>query len=390
MSSAAAQEHPRSEAVQLTQRLVQMPTTPGQGQREVAELLADRLESAGFAVSTHPSAGDNVEVVARFGDPDAASLCLAAHLDTVPVVEHEWSQDPFGGVIDGDRLWGRGSCDMKSGAAAAVHAAVTWAGRSGLDRAPVTLVLTSEEELGCLGAARLAEDPASLPQVEWLVVAEPTSNRPLLGHRGAVWVDLDATGRSCHASTPHLGENAIDKLVRSLSSVHAWADQHPSTHEVLGGRTLSVGRIEGGVLRNIVPDRARAQLDFRVSDPDEVTGLARALAAEVAGLAEVVEVLALPPVAAEWDDPFVREVRDIARPHLDDAPEPAAARFFTDASVLTPVLGSPSTVIWGPGSADRAHVVDEWCSVREVVAATAMYEQLLDRHAARVRSGASS
>lgn len=379
----------QSEAVLLTQQIVRMPTTPAHGQSPVAELLADRLDGAGFAVSTRTGPGGNTEVVARLGDPDVPSLCLAAHLDTVPVVEQDWSQDPFGGALTEDRLWGRGSSDMKAGAAAAVCAAVTRAQSSPRDPAPLSLVLTSEEELGCLGAARLAEDPSALPLVAALVVAEPTSNRPLLGHRGAVWVDLDASGRSCHASTPHLGENAIDKLVRSLQLVHEWAEQHPSAHEVLGARTLSVGRVEGGILRNIVPDRARAQLDFRVSDPDEVTGLAEALAREVGDLADVSRVLGLPPVHVEWDDPFVRQVRDIAEPGVEGPLAPAAARFFTDASVLTPALGSPPTVIWGPGSADLAHVVDEWCSIREIVTATSMYGELIERHASRAPSGSS-
>lgn len=383
-----SQDTARHEAVLLTQQIVRMPTTPSHGQNEVAELLADRLDAAGFAVTSHPGPGGNTEVVARLGDPDLPSLCLAAHLDTVPVVEQDWSQDPFGGTLTEDRLWGRGSSDMKAGAAALVLAAVDRARSARLGRTPLSLVLTSEEELGCLGAARLAEDRAALPPVAALVVAEPTSNRPLLGHRGAVWVDLDAAGRSCHASTPHLGENAIDKLVRSVQLVHDWVAQHPSTHEVLGDRTMSVGRIEGGVLRNIVPDRATAQLDFRVSDPDEVTALAQALDDEIGDLSRVTRVLALPPVAAEWDDPFVRQVRDIAGPHVDGPLVPAAARFFTDASVLTPALGSPPTVIWGPGSADLAHVVDEWCSAREIVTATHMYGELIDRYAAQLTTAA--
>lgn len=367
------------EAVLLTQQIVRMPTTPAHGQGLVADVLADRLDAAGFDVTTQTGPGNSRNVVARLGDPDTPSLCLSAHLDTVPVVEQDWSRDPFSGTIAEDRLWGRGSCDMKAGAAALVHAAVTHARSSARHPASLSLVLTAEEELGCLGAARLAEDPSTLPPVAALVVAEPTSNRPLLGHRGAVWIDIDAHGRSCHASTPHLGENAIDKLVRSLQLVSCWAQQHPSPHTVLGDRTLSVGRIEGGVLRNIVPDRASAQLDFRVSDPEEVTALAEALVRELGGLAEVSSVLALPPVFSEWDDPFVRRVLAIAEPYVQRPLAPAAARFFTDASILTPALGSPPTLIWGPGSADLAHVVDEWCSVPEIVTATEMYAELIEQ-----------
>ncbi len=312
-------------------------------------------------------------MVARWGRRDVPSLCLTGHLDTVPVVEADWTRDPYGGSVDDGRLWGRGSSDMKAGAAAAVHAAVAHARSAPRSQAPLSLILTAQEELGCLGAAHLAEDPSTLPAVCALMVAEPTSNQPLLGHRGAVWLDLVARGRSCHASTPHLGENAIDKLVEGLRAVHDWVDRHPSGHEVLGNRTLSVGRIEGGVLRNIVPDRAVAQLDFRVSDADDITGLPAALAAVIAGQGDVERVLGLPPVFSSTDAPFVRDVRQVAQAHAVTSPPPAAARFFTDASVLTPALGDPPTVIWGPGGADQAHVVDEWCPVHEIAAAAQMY-----------------
>lgn len=379
------QDHP---AVQLTQQLVRMRTTPDQGQRSVAELLADQLDSAGFDVAVHPVPGNSSNVVARLGPPDVPSLCLSGHLDTVPVVEEDWTADPFAATISDGRLWGRGSSDMKSGAAAIVEAATSYARANPKDPTPLSLVLTAEEELGCLGAARLADDESALPLVDALVIAEPSSNRPLLGHRGAVWLDLVAHGRSCHASTPHLGENAIDKLVRAIQLVHAWAEEHPDDHPVLGSRTLSVGRVEGGVLRNVVPDRATAQLDFRISDAAEVEGLPTALRQELADLADVEEVVTLSPVFCPQTDPFVRQTLDLAGQSLDGVPdEEKAARFITDACVLTPALGSPPTVIWGPGSADLAHVVDEWCSVAEIADATRMYADLIERRAHDRRTG---
>ena len=360
-----------------------MPSTPDRGQEEVAQLLADRLDAAGFGVKIYPGPTNNTNVVARIGPPEAASLCLSAHLDTVPVVEADWTEDPFGGRVADDRLWGRGSSDMKAGAAAIVHAATSYAQENPRNPTPLSLILTAEEELGCLGAARVAEDPSVLPAVDALVIAEPTSNRPLLGHRGAVWLDVIAHGRSCHASTPQLGDNAIDKLTRCLEIVHRWADEHPSDHDVLGARTLSVGRIEGGVLRNVVPDRATAQLDFRICDAAEVSGLSEALRAELADLGEVDDVVLLSPVFCPETDPFVRQTLDLAGSSIDGlADHEKAARFITDACVLTPALGSPSTVIWGPGSADLAHVVDEWCSVPEIVDATRMYAELIERRTA--------
>lgn len=372
-----------SPELELAQQLIRVQSTPeSRNELQVAELLADRLEAAGFDTTVHTYGGHHGNVVARWGSPDVPAVCLSGHLDTVTAVEEDWRYDPYGAEVVGPRLYGRGAADMKSGVAAIVRAAEMYVASSPPDGTPIVLVLTAEEEVGSLGAAALVAEPGSLPESRLLLIAEPTSNQPVLGHRGAVWLDLVARGRSCHASTPELGDNAIEKLVDGLRILLEWCATNHTDHEILGARTMNIGRFDGGVLRNIVPDRAIAQLDFRTPSQQEQATLLDTLAALLENQVTVEPVLSLPPIYTEPTDPMVRIFRDVARDHIELTGGPAVARFFTDASVLTPKLDMVPTLICGPGSPDQAHVVDEWCDTAEIETTTAMYLHLLHRLAA--------
>lgn len=364
--------------VELAQQLIRLPSTPESGgEPRVAELLAERLDSAGFTVELDHYDAAHANVVARWGDPERPAVCLSGHLDTVTVVEDEWSTDPHAAAVIGPRLYGRGAVDMKTGVAAMVLAAEEYVASPPPDAVPLALVLTAQEEVGSLGATALTRDGDLLPESRFLLIAEPTSNQPVLGHRGALWVDLVSHGRSCHGSTPQLGENAIEKLVEALTRVRTWAEETAATHEVLGRRTLNIGRVRGGTLRNIVPDFAAAELDFRTPLEADADRLPDALGELVEDLATVQRVLSLPPVYTPPDDLWVQVVRQVAGRHVDLSNGPLVARFFTDASVLTKALGSVPTVICGPGSPDQAHVVDEWCELDQIGIATAIYADLL-------------
>ncbi len=365
-------------SLDLARQLIRLPSTPGSGgEPAVAALLADRLESAGLDVEVDAYEDDHVNVVARWGDPDRPAVCLSGHLDTVTVVEDDWSVDPHGAGIDGSRLYGRGAVDMKTGVAALVRAVEEYVASPPSAAVPVSLVLTAQEEVGSLGASALARESGLLPASRCLLIAEPTSNQPVVGHRGAVWLDVVAHGRSCHGSTPQLGENAIEKLMDALLLVRGWAAENEVSHDILGHRTLNIGRFRGGALRNIVPDAAIAELDFRTPRAQDATELSSSLAALVGEGLDVQDVLSLPPVFTDPDSPWVELVRDAVRGHIALGDGPAVARFFTDASILTGALGDVPTVICGPGSPDQAHVVDEWCDVDEVRVATQIYGDLL-------------
>src|ERR687887_814635 len=166
----------RVDPVELTRELVRFDTVnPTSTEERCAEHVARLLEGGGFALARHAFAPGRTSLVARHGRGARAPLCFAGHLDTVPLGAAPWTRDPFGGELDGGKLYGRGSSDMKSGVAAMVEAALRLA-KTPLHKAGLTLVLVAGEETGCEGAAHLAKVPGALGRAGALVVGEPTEN----------------------------------------------------------------------------------------------------------------------------------------------------------------------------------------------------------------------
>ena len=216
----------------------------------------------GFAVELVPFGEGRAQLLARIGgQADRLPLGFTGHLDTVPLGAPPWSVDPFAGDIKDGKLYGRGSSDMKSGVAAFVAACITQAGR--LAATPgVLLVITAGEETGCTGAAALAATDGAIGAVGALVVAEPTGNKPLVGHKGALWLEAETKGITAHGSMPEKGVNAIYKAARAVAALEVF-DFNVARHDVLGGPTLNVGTIQGGINMDSVPDRAAIGIDIR-------------------------------------------------------------------------------------------------------------------------------
>ena len=165
---------------------------------------------------------------------------------------------------------------MKSGVAAMVVAACRVARRPDR-RAGLELVITAGEEMGCAGARKIVANPGVLGRVGALVVGEPTGLAPRLGHRGVVWVRLHFRGRTAHASMPQEGDNAVLKAARAAIALSE-RDWGGIAHPVLGTPTLNVGRLEGGLNLNSVPDRAVLGIDIRTVPGQSSAGLLAELA----------------------------------------------------------------------------------------------------------------
>lgn len=363
MSAAA---HP---AVELAASLVRLPTE-GRAETRAADLLAPRLSALGFTIHRHQLAPDRDNLVATRPGPPA--LALSGHLDTVPATAQDWARDPWAGEISDGALHGRGAADMKSGVAAIV-VALEQAAAAGADLRGVSVLFTVGEETGCEGAASLAA-AGVLPPAAALLIAEPTSVAPLLGHKGIVWSRLTARGVAAHGSTPERGVNAIVPIAEAVTALDRLdlATHHP----LLGSATVSPNRIAGGAAVNIIPDHAHAEIDVRLVPGLTPEQALAALRAAVPASVEVTPTTLLEPVASDPDTPLYRAARAAADELGAPRPEPAAATFFTDASVLARALDVPA-VICGPGEAAQAHRVDEHCPLTQIEAAVELYRGLL-------------
>ena len=190
----------------------------------------------------------------------------------------------------------RGAADMKAGVAAMVVAVCRVARLPGR-RAGIELVLTAGEEVGCAGARAVVAHPGVLGRVGALVVGEPTGMAPRVGHRGVVWVRLHFRGRTAHASMPHKGDNAVLKAARAAIALSGH-DFGGIAHPALGRPTLNVGRLEGGLNLNSVPDSAVLGIDLRTM-PGQSGELVLAELARLHPEAEAELLVDCPPLWSE-------------------------------------------------------------------------------------------
>ena len=363
----------------LTRELLAFNTINPPGmERACAQHLGAMLENAGFRVAYHEFAEGRTSLVAQIGGGAARPpICFTGHIDTVPLGHAHWSRDAFAGETDGDRLYGRGSTDMKSGIAAFVIAAIELAPH--LARGPgLTLVITAGEEIGCEGAKYLA-DHRLLDRAGAIVVAEPTANYPYVGHKGLAWFEIETTGVTAHGSMPEVGDNAILKMAGVIGDLQRFRFPVDS-HAVMGKPTLNVGTIHGGLNTNSVPDEARITVDTRTVPGIEHGHLCRSLADLLAPRgASVRKIVDTPALYTEPANEWVQEVFEACTPYLDARPTPKTITFSTDGSDLKRGFGGPPAVILGPGEPRLAHQTDEWCSMDRIDQSTELFVTLMRR-----------
>ena len=363
--------------VKLTQTLVSFDTiNPPGNERPCAEHVGNLLEAGGFSVSYHEFADTRTSLVARIGgSSEGKPLCFTGHIDVVPLGGASWSVDPFAGEIAEGKLYGRGSTDMKSGVAAFVTAALR-VSEEVKDGPGLVLVVTAGEETGCEGAYHLAELDGVLGEAGAIVVGEPTSNKPRIGHKGALWLKATTKGVTAHGSRPEDGDNAVYKAARAITQLEDF-DFNIARHDVLGKPTLNVGTVHGGMNINSVPDLTEIGIDIRTIPAQSHTNLQTQLSGYLGDEVDLEPVIDVDGVLTNTADEWVQEVNEIITGIQGEIPEYKTGTGFTDASVLTPAYGGAPTIILGPGEPYMAHKTDEYCVVEKITEAEAAYMEII-------------
>jgi succinyl-diaminopimelate desuccinylase len=363
-------------ATRLTQDLVRIRSiNPPGDEQPCAEHLAQLLQGAGFAVERYSFADKRMSLVARLSAADGSPpICFTGHLDTVPLGAAAWDFDPLSGDIDGDKLLGRGSSDMKSGVAAIAVAAMALASLP-VRRGGLVLVFTAGEETGCDGARHLAGLRGVLPNAGALVVGEPTGNCPLIGHKGAIWLKAAFKGVTAHGSMPELGDNALHKAAQGILDLAEY-EFHVTKHHHLGRPSLNVGSLHGGLNVNSVPDHAELQVDVRTIPGLANEAILREIGAVLGEEVELSPFVNVGPVASSPQNAWISEVFDLCERESGERIDPKGAPFFTDASILVPAMGNIPAVILGPGETAMAHRTNEYCHVSKIEAAVGLYTEI--------------
>jgi succinyl-diaminopimelate desuccinylase len=394
----------RDELVALTQELVRIPTTnpPGDGYRECAEVIGGRLARRGFAVEYvrgRGTPGDSdryprINVVARReGGPSGRCVHFNGHIDVVEP-GRGWSVAPFGGLVRDGRIYGRGTCDMKGGLAAAIVAAEALVD-SGV-RLPGALEISGtvdEESGGYGGVAYLAERGWFAPsRVQHVIIPEPLNvDRVCIGHRGVWWAELETKGRMAHGSMPFLGDSAIRHMGAVLERLeHELLPRLASRTTVMpvvppGARqsTLNINSVHGGQPEGFdglpapcVADSCRIVIDrrFLVEETLEgVKGEVRELLERLAGerpgfryeLRDLFEVL---PVMADRSGPVVQATLAAVREILGREAEIVCSPGTYDQKHIDRIGRLKDCIAYGPGILDLAHQPDEFVVIDDLVA----------------------
>jgi acetylornithine deacetylase len=376
-------------AVDELGRLIAFDTTSRDSNLALIAHVETLLGDLGVASQRVSNAdGSKANLLATIGPPAEGGVVLSGHTDVVPVDGQAWTSDPFTLQRREDRLYGRGTCDMKGFLALALAAAPDFVGAR-LTR-PVHLAFSYDEEIGCLGApALIREITASVPTPAAVIIGEPTNMEAVSGHKGIASFKVTVLGHEAHSSLTHLGASANMAGIRLMASLVALAEQlerqaDPASLFLPKGASLTVGVVNGGTALNILARKCVFGFDLRTPPGLEPRAIlagffaqAQALDAELKARFPDAGVLVeqrsdVPPLAPQPGGP----AEAFARRLTGDNGPTRAVSYAAEAGQFQ--QAGYSVVICGPGSIDQAHQPDEYVEIAQMERGAAFMARLLE------------
>lgn len=392
--------------VALCQELIRIPTLnpPGAEYLTICEALEARFKAGGWhteLIRAHGTPGDSEayprwNIIARFeGVRPGPCVHFNSHHDVVEV-GHGWTRDPFGGALEGDRIYGRGACDMKGGLAASIVAAEAFVAVNPDFAGAIEISATADEETGGYGGvAYLAEHGRFDPErVQHVIIPEPLGkDRICLGHRGVWWAEIETHGRIAHGSMPFLGDSAIRHMGAVLEEMEATLfpllegkrTAMPVVPEGAKQSTLNINSIHGGegeqdegytgLPAPCVADRCRIIIDRRFlieEDLDEVKAEVGALMERVRARRpeftyEIRDLFEVIPTMTDEDAPVVTSTAAAIERVLGRLPDYVVSPGTYDQKHIDRIGRLKNCIAYGPGILDLAHQPDEWVGVEDMV-----------------------
>ena len=389
-----------NEAVEFTREMVRIPTVnpPGDFYEDGARCIGKWLQGAGFTtdyiaaegMAEHTAKHPRVNVIGRRDGARAGkTLHLNGHFDVVPPGAG-WTKDPFGAEVADGKIYGRGTCDMKAGIAAALFAAEALR-RAGIELGGTIEIsgTVDEESGGFAGVAYLCKTGRVTAQnTNFAIIPEPLNvDRICVGHRGVYWFDVVTHGRIAHGSMPYLGHSAIDDMGAILEAIRTELQPElakrltkvPVVPERSRHATLNVNAVGGGqvgedVQSPCVADRAHAIFDRRFlieegfeATKAEVRRLLESVAARVPGLRyDLVDRMVVHPTATPENSPVTQALQAAVSRVLHKDAQIIASPGTYDQKHFDRIGHIPHTVAYGPGVLDLAHQPDEWVGIEDL------------------------
>jgi acetylornithine deacetylase len=377
-------------ALHWAQRLVRMNTVSRESNLPLIECIADHLRTLGVPIRlTYDAERRKANLFATLGAGKPDGVILSGHTDTVPWDGQAWTRDPLGAAVDGERLFGRGSADMKG----FIGLAVAQTERFLAADAPhaIHYAFSFDEEVGCFGVQHLIADLREAGVAPRLcIVGEPTGMVPAIAHKGVYRWRCCIKGKPAHSSLTPRAVNAIEAGARLVSHIAAMGDGWRSGSERYEGfdvpfTTACVGVIEGGVSDNIVPEDCRFHYEFRNLPSVDALALQQRVLDAAALLEQPMkavdaatgfrfeEICAIPSFLAREGDEAVRLAQ-----RLSGEARTTLVAFGTEAGHFH--RAGISTVVCGPGSIEQAHQPDEFVSLEQLARCEAFLQGLASAH----------
>ncbi|WP_309663674.1 acetylornithine deacetylase/succinyl-diaminopimelate desuccinylase family protein [Tabrizicola sp.] len=393
----------RQDLIGLTQDLVRIPTLnpPGQHYRTICDYLAARLLLSGFNVAfirAHGAPGDSDtfprwNLVARI-DSGQPGDCVHfnSHHDVVEV-GHGWTRDPFGGTLDGDRIYGRGACDMKGGLAASIIAAEAFLVTTPDWRGSLEISATADEESGGYGGVAYLAEHGHFVHVTHVIIPEPLhKDRICLGHRGVWWAEVETHGRIAHGSMPFLGDSAIRHMGAVLEQIEDTLTPNLATKTTAmpvvppqaRQSTLNINSIHGGAVEPqpgdtslpapTVADSCRIVLDRRFLIEESLPEVKAELTRLLDRLTEtrpnfrytIRDLFEVQPTMAPRDAPIVTTTASAIERVLNRLPDYVVSPGTYDQKHIDRIGRLNNCIAYGPGLLHLAHQPDEWVGVQDM------------------------
>lgn len=386
-----------SNSIDWLTRLIAFDTVSRHSNLALIEYVQSYCEQLGLSVDlTFNDAKNKANLfvtVAAGGSADIINhgLVLSGHTDVVPVDGQAWTSEPFVATIRGDKLYGRGACDMKGFIACALTLlpkAVELSNSGQLSR-PLHLALSFDEEVGCLGAPLILADlKARGITPDYCIVGEPTNMAMVVAHKGIAVYRCRVHGKSAHSSLTATGVNAISYASRLIGYVDTLAEEisHRDDNDALFDvpySTLSVGTIQGGTATNIVPNLCEFTFDYRNlphMTQDDILLPIQAKVAELSAQMQArapetgIELTQEESVPAMTDNDSA-ELQALVVALTGDTQRHKVA-YATEGGQFTN-SGIP-TIICGPGSIEQAHKADEYVKLNEIERCDSFLQRLLE------------
>lgn len=364
---------------ELLKKLIQTAPVDKTGEIRTAEVLRDYLSPFGIATKVDYLNDKNANFISRIkGRGQQKAILFAGHLDVVPVQQENWGFPAFEGIEQDGKICGRGATDMLGGLAAMAETLAEIKRENHALAGDVIFAATAAEETNSIGVKHFLRNTGkSLGHLLGIIVTEPTAMEVMRAHRGILWLEITTTGKTAHGSMPHLGINAIEKMMTFLNTFKDYHIQH-QPHPLLGGCSISVNKIAGGQAANIVPDHCSVQIDIRTL-PQQAHNLIKKDIEQLIDTlrqhdkhfkAKISVIRSVPAIETEEENMFLKMVCKAV-----GVKKAGAVGFTTDgpwfARLNAPVL------ILGPGNPQMCHKPDEYIEIEQLEKAKKAYKQII-------------